>query len=64
MNIEYMKQRRLELGLSLQTVAEKMGFKNASTYSKYENGEYNLKANMLPGLSKILECNINDFYND
>lgn len=62
LNLEYIKKRRIELNLSLQYVANKLGFKNASTYLKYENGDYAFKADMLPKLSSILNSEIEKFF--
>lgn len=61
-NLEYIKNRRLELGLSLQETAEAMGMKNASTYMKYENGAYSFKAEQLPLLAAVLKCEIENFF--
>ncbi|MBG9549290.1 MULTISPECIES: helix-turn-helix domain-containing protein [Cytobacillus] len=62
LNLNFIKRRRQALNLSLQEMAEKMGFKNASTYLKYENGTYSFKADQLPLLSKTLQCKITDFF--
>lgn len=62
LNLDYIKARRVELGLSLQEVANKLGFKNASTYLKYENGDYLFKAETLPVLANILKCEIENFF--
>lgn len=55
LNLEYIRSRRIELGLSQQYVAEQLGFKDKSTYLKYESGAYAFKADMLPDLAKILK---------
>ncbi|KMY49200.1 helix-turn-helix domain-containing protein [Peribacillus loiseleuriae] len=62
LQLEYIKRRRQTLGISLQEMAEWLGFKNASTYLKYEAGTYAFKAEQLPGLAGILNCEINDFF--
>lgn len=62
-NLEYIKNRRQSLGLSLQEAAEAMGMKNASTYMKYENGTYSFKAEQLPVLAEVLKCDIEKFFN-
>lgn len=62
LDLKYIKERRNKLDLSQQEVANKLGFKNASTYLKYENGSYQFKADMLPKLAKILETNITNFF--
>ncbi|WP_313804727.1 helix-turn-helix transcriptional regulator [Cytobacillus sp.] len=62
LNHDFIKTRRQSLDISLQEMAEKLGFKNASTYLKYENGSYAFKADQLPVLSKVLKCKISDFF--
>lgn len=62
LDLEYIKSRRVELGVSSQTMADELGFKDASTYWKYENGEYKLRADMLPKIAKILKCRIENFF--
>ncbi|HBF5457529.1 TPA: helix-turn-helix transcriptional regulator [Clostridioides difficile] len=61
-NYDFIRKRRIHLNLSLQIVAECLGFKNASTYLKYETGEYAFKAEMLPKLSKLFDCKIENFF--
>ncbi|MDL0353046.1 helix-turn-helix transcriptional regulator [Clostridioides difficile] len=62
MDHDFIKKRRNTLNLSLQNVAKELGFKNASTYFKYETGQYSIRADMLPKLSKILDCDIENFF--
>jgi len=52
----------MEQGLTLQEMAESLGFKNASTYLKYEKGSYDFKANHLPVLAKKLKCGLHDLF--
>lgn len=61
-NLAFIKARRVELNKSLLEVAEALGFKDASTYWNYENGNFRLKADMLPLLAEILECEIEKFF--
>ncbi len=61
-NLEYIAKKRKEYGFSLQYMAEKLGFSNASTYFKYEKGDYEFKANMLPILSEMFKCDMNYFF--
>lgn len=61
-NLDYIKQRRVNLKISLQEMAEMLHFKNASTYLKYESGAYAFKASQLPELANILKCEITDFF--
>lgn len=62
LNLDYIANRRNELQITLQEMAEELGFKNASTYLKYERGSYEFKANHLPILAKKLNCSINNFF--
>lgn len=61
-NLNFIKTRRKELGLTLQQMSDSLGFKKATTYSNYENGDRIMKANMLPTLAQILQCDIMDFF--
>lgn len=62
LDLLFIKKRRKELNIPLQEMAEAIGFKNASTYLKYENGDYQFKADHVPILSSKLNCGINDLY--
>lgn len=62
LDLKHIRDRRIELGLSQQYLANKLGFKNASTYLKYESGDYLFKADMLPMLAKILETDLENFF--
>lgn len=61
-NLKFLKSRRNELKLSMQEMADALGFKNASTYLKYENGEYKFKANHLPIISEMFNCKMEDLF--
>lgn len=62
LDLDFLKQRRNEMGLTHQQMAKQLSFKNASTYFKYENGTYFLKAIHLPILADLLQCHMNDFF--
>ncbi|UJW58773.1 helix-turn-helix transcriptional regulator [Bacillus sp. A116_S68] len=62
LNLNFIKERRKELNISLQEMAVILGFKNASTYMKYERGEYSFKADHLPILANKLNCKIELFF--
>lgn len=62
LNLKFIRERRIELELSQQHLANGLGFKNASTYLKYESGEYAFKADMLPTLAKLLEVDMKKFF--
>ena len=54
LNLEFIAKRRSELKLTLLEMATALGFKNASTYMKYEKGEYAFRANHLQVIAKVL----------
>ncbi|MEH6901386.1 MULTISPECIES: helix-turn-helix domain-containing protein [Bacillus] len=62
LDLKFVKSRRNVKQINLQQMARALGFKNASTYMKYETGEYAFKANHLPILAKELDCDIKDFF--
>ncbi|MBW8350735.1 helix-turn-helix transcriptional regulator [Bacillus sp. IITD106] len=62
-NLSFIKKRRTELDIPMQQMAIYLGFKNASTYLKYERGDYSFKAEQLPTLAKVLKCDVSDFFN-
>jgi transcriptional regulator with XRE-family HTH domain len=61
-DLAYIANRRKELKLTCQEMAEKLGFKGHSVYWKYEHGDYKFKADMLPTLASALRCNVKNFY--
>lgn len=61
-NLEYIKGRRLMLGLTHQEMADALSFKNGSTYYKYEVGDFLFRAIHLPPMAEILKCDINSFF--
>lgn len=64
LKLEVIKKRRLKLKISLQEMADSFGFKNASTYMKYEKGDYSFKADHVPILAEKLECTIQELFFD
>ncbi|PFF75840.1 transcriptional regulator [Bacillus cereus] len=62
LNLDFIQNRRLELEITLLELARVLGFKNASTYMKYEKGNYTFKANHLPVIAKVLDCKIEDLF--
>ena len=64
LNLDLIKNKRIERKITLQEMALLLGFKKATTYSNYENGVHLLKANMLPLLAEKFECNIEDFFTE
>lgn len=61
-NLQYIKQKRLEKGLSMQYMAKILGFKSAPAYFHYEKGDSKFKADMLPILASVFDCKIEDLY--
>lgn len=61
-NLALIKQRRDELNISMQEMAGKIGKKNASTWFKYEKGEYVFDAHHIPILSKELNLTKDELY--
>lgn len=61
-SLDFIKQRRQELNMTLKEAANAMKMKNASTYLKYENGVYAFKAEQLPLLASILRCSEENFF--
>jgi transcriptional regulator with XRE-family HTH domain len=62
LNLDFIKERRLELNINLQEMADRMGFKHASTYMKYEKGIYSFKANHVPLLAIELKSPLDDLF--
>ena len=61
-NLDFIKTRRKELGITSTAMAQALGFKNQSTYWKHENGHHKFKAEMIPLLAKILKCEPQNFF--
>lgn len=55
---ENIKQRRMELGLSQQELADKLGYKTRSTITKIEAGENRVPENKLPRFAKALDTSV------
>lgn len=62
LRLKFMRSRRIELKLTQAYMADCLGFRNASTYMKYEKGEYAFKAEQLPILAEALGCSIEELY--
>lgn len=63
-NPSIIARKRSEKKISLQHMAETLGFKNASTYMHYEKGTYAFKAEQLPIVAKVLGCKVEDFFEE
>ena len=62
LNLDYIAERRKELGLKQEDMAARLGMAGAPDYNKYENGVYKLKADMVPMLAKALKCPIEKIF--
>lgn len=62
LNLQFIKGRRNARKLSMQDMANMLDMSHASTYMKYENGDYAFKARHLPSLAEALDCKIVDFF--
>lgn len=56
------KRRRKEMRINQQEMAETLGFKNASTYCKYENGVYKFDADHLPIVANKLKFKLGEIF--
>ena len=61
-SLEAVKNRRIELKMSIATVAKLMGFKNYSVYWKYENGKLKFDVDKLARLAEIFQCEPDIFF--
>jgi transcriptional regulator with XRE-family HTH domain len=61
-DVEFIKKRREELGISQQEMARKIGFSGASIYCRYEKGQYTFSAPMIPLIAKALKVSINKLF--
>ncbi len=53
LNLEFIKERRIELGMSQIQMAKHLGLPN-DKYSRRENGQYKFKCEELPALNTAL----------
>ena len=62
-NLQLIKNKRLEYGYTMQEMAEFLGLKTRADYFKRENGDTRFKTVELPILSKKLHTPISHFFN-
>lgn len=62
LNLNFIKQRRKDLGLTQQQMAEAIGLATSEKYSRRENGKYKFQVNELPILAKKLRVPIKNLY--
>lgn len=56
------KELRQKAGMTQKDLAEKLGFQSSSVVTMWESGDRNPKSEILPALSKALNCEIRDLY--
>ncbi|MCT6888155.1 MAG: helix-turn-helix domain-containing protein [Lactobacillus sp.] len=62
LNLEFIKQRRKDLGFTQQEMAKAIGLAAPEKYSRRENGKYNFQVDELPVLAKKLKVPIKNLY--
>jgi transcriptional regulator with XRE-family HTH domain len=63
-NLQLIKSRRKALKITLLEMSEALGLKNASSYYKYEKGEYKFNGEQLPIVCKMLKMRLNEIFSD
>jgi transcriptional regulator with XRE-family HTH domain len=61
-DLALIKSRRKEMRLTLQDMADELGFNDASTYWKYEKGMYKFKADHVPVVAAKLKIKMKDIF--
>ena len=62
LNLGLLKQKRKDSGLSLQEMANLLGYTSPSSYLKLEDGKSDFKANHLPVICEKLKCELNELF--
>ncbi|MGY3777907.1 helix-turn-helix domain-containing protein [Isobaculum melis] len=62
LDLDLIREKRLALNYTHKEIAYYLGYKNPCSYYKYENGDYSFKANQLPILAQILNCELSALY--
>jgi len=55
---------RLAAGLTQTALSNQLGYESASIITMWENGERKPPSNKLPELAKILNCKIDDLFDN
>lgn len=63
-DLDSIKKRRKEMGITLQEMAETLGYSDASSYYRYERGIYHFDASQLPVICEKLKLKMNDIFFD
>lgn len=62
LNLVLIKQRRKEMRITLQEMAELLGYQDASTYYKLERGIQKIKADQIPLIANKLKLRMNEIF--
>ena len=63
-DLKAIENRRRMLRISRKDMAQRLSLSNESVYWKYEKGDYKFKAETLPKLAAILQCEPQYFFTD
>ena len=61
-NLDIIRNKRIEKGISLEKMAKLLSLANGSVYYKRENGDYKFRPEELPILARTLECDLLIFF--
>lgn len=61
-NLQLIRQLRLENNLTMEEMANHLGLKSKSDYFKRENGDTNFKSTELPILATVLHEPVDSFF--
>lgn len=61
-NLVLIKQRRKEMRITLLQMAHMLGFRDASTYWKYEEGVYKFNAEHIPIVAEKLKLKMSEIF--
>lgn len=61
-NLALIKKRRKEMRITLQEMAETLGYSDASSYYRYEKGIYRFDATQLPVICDKLKFKMNEIF--
>ncbi len=62
LDLEFIRKRRKQLGLTLQDMATATDLKDPANYYRYERGAHRFRANHLPVLAEMLSCEIEHLF--
>lgn len=63
-NLVLIQARRKEMRITLQEMASTLGLRNASSYYRYERGDYKFDASHVPIIAKKLKLKMNEIFFD